>query len=631
MESRIRVNPFGVHFAVYPQFAPGSYAAIPWRKLPRFTMPFTPKYSDLIHMLHASVDAFSTRPIFGYRETDGWRWIDYQAFGKLVDQCRAGLASFGIGPGDRVAVISDNRLEWAVAAFATYGLSAVYVPMYKNQIERDWKYILQDSEAKLCFVGDETIGDCIKSFRADLHSLEHVVSFYGNADDQKSYQHLVEYGESHPLKNEYPDGNAIASIIYTSGVRGNPKGVVLTHYNLASNCCAVEETLTLPEYRTLAFLPWAHIYGGAIELNTMICIGGSIAISDNPEEVLNYFPEVKPTVLFTVPRIWFRFCAASRMRIISGPTAVRSLFQAGMEIRSKQRRNQPVSLANRLVLLLADKLVFSKIREFYGGRLAYVVCGGAALSEDVSEFSNNIGIPVFQGYGMTECGGCATYSNENENRLSSIGKPVPGVSVVIDKDVEGGTDVEGEIIIFGPGTMRGYHNLPEDTRAVLTEDGGVRSGDIGYVDEDAFLYITGTLKEIFKLANGSYVAPAPLEEAIQCSSYIAQCFIYGANQSYPVALIVPDIMALLSWAQGRGMSPFVETLLQDHNTRQLIMEEIATCSRNFKSFERIRDFTLIGETFSIADGTMTPTLEYKRRAIIEKYKDVLENMYYYKR
>jgi long-chain acyl-CoA synthetase len=179
--------------------------------------------------------------------------------------------------------------------------------------------------------------------------------------------------------------------------------------------------------------------------------------------------------------------------------------------------------------------------------------------------------------------------------------------------------------------MRGYHNLPDDTKAVLTEDGGVRSGDIGYVDDDGFLYITGTLKEIFKLANGSYVAPAPLEEAIQGSPYIAQCFIYGANQSYPVALIVPDIMALLSWAQSQGMSPFIETLLQDHKTRQLIMEEIATCSRNFKSFERIRDFTLIGETFSIADGTMTPTMEFKRRAIVEKYQDVLEKMYYYKR
>jgi long-chain acyl-CoA synthetase len=594
-------------------------------------MSFTSKYTDLVRMLQGSVEAFSTRPVFGYREADGWHWIDYQTFGKLVEQCRSGLASLGIGAGDRIAAISDNQLEWAVAAYAAYGLSAVYVPMYKNQIERDWKYILQDSEAKLCFVGDETIGDCIKSFRADLHSLEHVVSFYGTADDRQSYRYLLEYGENHSLKNDYPDKNAIASIIYTSGVKGNPKGVVLTHYNLASNCCAVAETLTLPEYRTLAFLPWAHIYGGAIELNTMICIGGSIAINDNPEELLNYLPEVKPTVLFTVPRIWSRFCTASRTRIIARPRAIQTLFQAGMEIRSKVRKNRPVSLGNRLTLLLADKLVFSKIRDFFGGRLAYVICGGAALSEDVSEFSNNIGIPVFQGYGMTECGGCATYSNDKENKPFSIGKPVPGVSVVIDNAVEGGTEIEGEIIIFGPGTMRGYHNHPDDTKAVLTEDGGVRSGDIGYVDDDGFLYITGTLKEIFKLANGSYVAPAPLEEAIQRSPYIAQCFIYGVNQSYPVALIVPDIMALLSWAHSHGMSPFIETLLQDHKTRQLIMEEIATCSRNFKSFERIRDFTLIGEMFSIAGGTLTPTLEYKRRAIVEKYQDVLEKMYYYKR
>ncbi|MBN1653996.1 MAG: long-chain fatty acid--CoA ligase [Deltaproteobacteria bacterium] len=595
-------------------------------------MPFTPKYTDLVSMLQKSVEAFADRPAFGFRDANGWSWIDYRSFARLVDRCRAGLASLGIGAGDRVAVISDNRLEWAVAAYASYSLSAVFVPMYKIQIEKEWKYILQDSEAKLCFVGDETIDNNVKAFRADLHSLEHVVKFYAEADDESSYRYLLETGASHRLEAKCPEKSTIASIIYTSGVRGNPKGVVLTHYNLAGNCCAVAETLlgSRIEYRTLALLPWAHVYGGAIEINTMIAIGGAIAISDNREDILDYLREVKPTLLFTVPRIWSRLCSTSLKQLVSRPNVIQTLYQSGMDIRSKQTNQQPTSLSNRIKLFLADKLVFSKIRESFGGRLSFVVCGGAALSEEVSVFSRNVGIPVYQGYGMTECGGGATYSNARENKPFSIGKPLPGVTIMLDKKVEGASDTEGEIIIFGPGVMLGYYNLPDETKQVLTEDGGIRSGDIGHMDEDGFLYITGTLKEIFKLANGSYIAPAPLEEAIQRSPYIEQCFIYGVNQSYPVAIIVPDIMALLSWAKGVGLSLFIETLLSDHKTRALIMEEIASCSRNFKSFERIRDFALISTKFSVADGTVTPTLEYKRRAIVEKYQNVLQKMYQYR-
>jgi long-chain acyl-CoA synthetase len=594
-------------------------------------MSFDPKYRDLISMLRASVDTFTTRPLFGSRKADGWNWIDYRSFGDLVDRCRAGLAKLGVGPGDRVAVISENRLEWVVAAFATYGLSAVYVPMFRNQLEEEWTHILQDCDAKVCFVANETIGNSIKAIRADLHSLEHIINFQGTTADATSYRHLIQTGETSPRNVEQPNEKTVASIFYTSGNRGNPKGIVLTHYNLASNCCSVAETLglSLPELRTVAYLPWAHIFGGAIELNVMMTVGGSIAICDNTDEILQYLREVKPTLQFTAPRIWSRFYSAIRARIFSGPTVIRSLFRSGMDIRSKQQKNQPLSIGSKTALFLADKLVFSKIREQFGGRLACVICGGAALAEEVSEFSANIGIPVYQGYGVTECGGVITYSNPENNKPFSLGKPVSGVTIAIDKTVEGATATDGEIVVYGPGVMVGYHNLPEETKQVLTETGGVRSGDIGRVDEDGFLYLTGTLKELFKLANGSYVAPAPLEEAIQRSPFIEQCFIYGANQSYPVAIIVPDVMALLSWAKDRGLSAFIETLLHDQKTRELIMEEIATCSRNFKFFERIRDFTLISKKFSIVEGTLTPTFEYKRRVIAEKYQDVLEKMYLY--
>jgi long-chain acyl-CoA synthetase len=591
-------------------------------------MSFKPRHTNLVQMLATSMKTWTDRPLFGTRTGGGWQWTTYREFGEMVDRCRAGLASLGVGKGDRVAAISANRLEWAVAAHATYGLTAIYVPIHHTQLEQEWKYILQDSGARICFIGNDVVEKRVRALQADLHDLEHIVNFEGNTNDKSCFSFLLQSGTALPVTARVPNDRDIASFIYTAGISGNPKGVKLSHYNLASNASAMIEAGSFREGEvTVALLPWAHVLGGVIELNILIATGGSMAICDTPDRVQQYMEEIKPTGLFAVPRVWNRIRDDIWKNVASQPEVIQALFADAIRGSVKKGRKQGATIGETIARVVAARTIFPRIRQRLGGRIRFATSGGAALSRDTQEFLAAIGIPVYQGYGLTECSGCATTATEEANRPGSVGKPIPGVTVRLDRNVDGAAPGEGEVIIFGSGVMMGYHNLPQETLETITKYGGVRTGDIGRVDKEGFLYITGSLKELFKLANGRYVAPAPLEERLQGSPYIAQCMIYGANQAYNVALIVPDMAALMAWGQAHGMSPFVDTLFNDPRTRRLYDEEVAKQSRSFKGFERIREFALLGKEFTTADGTLTPTLELKRNKIVEMYREKLKELY----
>jgi long-chain acyl-CoA synthetase len=519
-------------------------------------------------------------------------------------------------------VISNNRLEWAVCAYASYSAGATYVPMYEAQLDKEWLYILRDSGAKICLVASDGVEHRIRALQADLPDMQHVVNFEG-----ESYAALLSHGRAQSVEAIMPADTDIGELIYTSGTTGNPKGVRLTHRSLAANVSAILEVSPIREGdRSLAFLPWAHVFGGTIELNSMMAVGGALAICDNTDKLLSYLPEVKPTVLFAVPRIWNRIYDGVQKQVAGRPKLIQSLFRTGLSAKGKQKRGQNLTLGERLALPLAERLIFGKVVERFGGALRFAFSGAAALSPEVGEFIDNLGIQVFEGYGMTETG-VATASRPGVCKIGAVGKPIPGVEVKLDRQAPGAQNDEGEIIIYGLGVMAGYHNHAEATRDCMTADGGLRSGDIGRFDSEGFLFITGRVKELYKLANGKYVAPGPLEEKLQLSPFIAQCMVYGADHAHNVALIVPDMVALKAWADAREISTEPSALLSHPNTQELIRKEIDAHSREFKGFEAIHAFVLTNEEFTTANDMLTPTLKLKRRNVLARYEAELKKLY----
>jgi long-chain acyl-CoA synthetase len=586
-------------------------------------MSYSPRFTNLVTLFQTSCDKFGDWPLFGVRKAHGWHWTSYNEFRAMVDRARAGLAGLGVGRGDRVAVISNNRLEWAVCAYATYTRAATYVPMYEAQLDRDWHFILHDSGAKVCLVAGEAVEKRIRNMQGDLPELQHVVNL-----DGPGYADQLARGDTDAVAPTIPDDREIASLIYTSGTTGNPKGVRLTSFNLATMSSALLEVAPVKERdRSLAFLPWAHVFGGCVELNTLMAIGGAMAICDNTDKLLQYLPEAKPTMMFAVPRIWNRIYDGVRKQVAGRPPIVQRIFAVGLQAKSKQKRGQELSLIEKVTLALADKLIFSKIVARFGGELRFAFSGAAALSPEVAQFIDNLGIQVYEGYGMTESSGGATANYPGHCKIGSVGIAIPGTRITIDESAPGAGPGEGEILIHGNGVMAGYHNQAQATAECMTADGGLRTGDLGRLDGDGFLYITGRVKELYKLANGKYVAPAPLEEKLQLSAYIAQVVVYGSDQAHNVALIVPDMTALVTWAQGIGVPSATDALFADARTRDLIRKEIETYSRDFKGFEAIHDFVLSAEELTTGNDMLTPTLKVKRRNVMARYGDLLTKLY----
>jgi len=592
----------------------------------------SPKFNDLVDMQEKSVAAFGNRNLFGTKEAGAWRWITFAEFGRRVNDCRGGLAAQGVDVGDTVAIIAANRVEWAVAAYATYGLGATFVPMYEHQLEADWEYILRDSGAKLLLVSTRSIYDKTKVWPDKLDALEGVFCMALPRDDAASFGALEAAGRENPVPSKDDiDPESICGFIYTSGTTGKPKGVLLSHGNFTSNVNAMHQIFPMdPSDSSVSFLPWAHSFGQTVELHMMLSMGCSVAFAESIEKLVDNIAEVKPTILVSVPRIFNKIYDGLQKKMVEAGGVKKMLFDAGLENEGERRKLAEGGRSSVLLNLKAaffDKLVFSKVRERFGGRLRYAFSGGAAISIEVAEFIDRIGITIYEGYGLTETSPIATANCRGHRKIGSVGRAIPGVSIEIDSTAVENAGDEGEIIVFGPNIMKGYHNLPEETAAVMTKEGGFRTGDRGRLDSDGYLYITGRIKEQYKLENGKYVVPAPLEEQLQLSPYIVQVYVDGANHPYNAALVVPDKVALEKWAAAQGFGGNYDDLLKRDDTQKLIADELAKYAADFKGYERIRKFALIAEEFSTANGLLTPSLKLKRRKVIDMYGDLLNTLW----
>jgi long-chain acyl-CoA synthetase len=587
----------------------------------------TARFENLVDVFDHATSHFGSRELFGTKKNGTWVWTKYSDFAEQVHKARGGLASLGVERGDKVAIIADNRVEWAVIAYACFGLGAAMVPMYEAQHEKDWQFIIGDCEAKVIVVASQAILEKTqKFFKGNAVCLE-------ESANGTTYKSLLTSNKN--VASIKPSKDDTCCLIYTSGTTGNPKGVILTHGNITSNVNAVHDVFPMKEDdRSLSFLPWAHSFGQTCELHCLFSRGASMALAESTQKIIDNLAEVKPTLLFSVPRIFNKLYQAVQKQIAEKPAFVQNLVKAALKCTAKERNHERLSISEHVTLQLADKLVFSKVRERFGGRLKYAFSGGAAISREVAEFIDSLGVTVYEGYGLTETSPISTANWPGERRIGSVGRPIPGVKIEIDPTIGSGSKerVEGEIIIHGPNVMKGYFKRDDDNKAVFTKDGGFRTGDQGFVDGSGYLYITGRIKEQYKLENGKYVAPSPLEEKLKLSPFILNALVYGDNKPYNVALLCADTNAVQKWAANEGLGSLSgEALLDNPRVRELFKKELDKHMAEFKGFEEVREFAVIGEDFTTDNDMLTPSLKVKRRKVMEKYGKTVEALYAKKR
>ncbi len=581
------------------------------------------EFQSLVDLFEKSCEAYAGNELFGTKKDSGWQWITYGEFKSLVDRFRGGLAAMGVGHGDRVGIVADNRVEWAVAAYATYGLKAQFVPMYQAQKPEEWAFILGDCDAKIAIGATRKIAEDLRGL--DLPKMEAVICLEGSADEENSFENVLAKGEGNPTPAQHPDPADLAGFIYTSGTTGQPKGVKLSHGNICSNVNGIHALFTFdPSDRSLSFLPWAHSFGQTCELHGLLSMGSSMAINDDIPNLVGNLADVKPTILFAVPRIFNRIYDGVNKQMTERGGFVQNLFNAGIAAASKKNDGESLGFMEGIKLTVADKLVFSKVRARFGGRLKYAISGSAALNRDVAKFIDALGIDVFEGYGLTETSPIATANYPGHAKIGSVGKAIPGVRIVIDKEVTGDAE-NGEILVYGPNVMQGYHNRDDENKKVLMDDGGFRTGDMGRVDADGYVYITGRIKEQYKLENGKYVVPSPLEEELKLSPFISNAMLYGANKPHNVVLIIPDAATLEPWCKENGVD--FATAASNDKVVKLIEAEIAAHSKSFKRYELPKKVLLSMEEFSTDNGMLTPTLKLKRRVVMQEYGDRIEALF----
>lgn len=596
-----------------------------------------PSFRTLNDLLATARQRFADRTYLAAKKDGAYRPITVAEFARQVDEARAGLALLGVKKGDRVAVISDNCPQWPVMAFATYGLGAWVVPMYESQAPHEWAFILGDCTASVVMAGSPAVAARLHPHLASLPSVRHVVALRPEPRAEEGPQvetleALCARGRASPAPLTDVSPEDMAALIYTSGTTGRPKGVMLTHDNLTSNMRSLVEAFPVSEEgeRSLAFIPWAHVYGQVCELYMGLATGSSLYLAESPATLVQNLSEARPTILYSVPRVWNRVYAGLHQKMLAAGGVKLALFRRALAV--AEAREKLAEQGKRSALLdlqgrVLDRLVFAKVRAALGGQLKYALSGAAALSPEVARFFSRVGLTVCEGYGLTETSPVLTNNRPGHTRLGSVGRVIPGCTLKV-LPVEGAPEGEGELVAYGPNVMKGYYNRKDETDAVLLPDGGFRTGDIGRVDADGYVYITGRVKEQFKLENGKYVSPAPLEEQLKLSPYIAQVFLHGANKPHLVALVVPNAEALQMWAAQAGLGGrSLAELCGAPEVRTLIRGELDRLSTDFKGFERVEAFTLLSEDFTLENGLLTPSLKLRRSMVLQRYGEELEALY----
>lgn len=558
-----------------------------------------------------------------YKQTVRWIPISsHELYRDVLGVARA-LEQWGIRQGDRVAILSENRPEWAVADFATQLLGAVVVPVYGTLTAEQTAYILRDSGARVIFLS--TAAQLTKFLAGkDQTAVERaVIMDYVGIPDAVPMHRLMHGG---PVERDTEfDARArrvqpadLATIIYTSGTTGIPKGAMLTHGNLA---CNVEYSLReVPVFAGdlgVSFLPLAHVTARHVDY-AWLYRGVTIAYCPVLDQLPATLREVRPTIFVGVPRVYEKTYAQVQLKVGSG--LKRALYNWAVKVGHAHRgetleQKRPASLSWRL----ADKLVFSKVRQGMGGRVRIYLSGGAPLARQMGEWFADLGIRIDEGYGLTETSPVIAVNTPAHHKLGTVGRPLPNVEVKIADD--------GEILVRGPSVFQGYWNLPAETSSAFVE-GWFRTGDIGNLDSEGFLSVTDRKKDLLKTSGGKFITPQPIEKALQMSPWVAEAVVLGDRRKFPAAILAPDFRLLEPWARNNGVRfNSREELVADAAVRNLYEGVISEINHKLARYEQIKKFLLVAEEFSVANGLLTASMKLRRRQVEERYRAQIEALY----
>jgi long-chain acyl-CoA synthetase len=564
-----------------------------------------------------------------------WLAITHRETLERVQAISLGLREIGIAPGDKVAIVSENRPEWALADYACLCARATDVPIYPTLTAKQTQYILHDSESAAVFCSTTAQVDKLLEVRGSLPALKQVIVFDGGAAAQRpgimSLAQLEAKGRAaasrHPeWKNEalsaQPDD--LATLIYTSGTTGDPKGVMLSHYNIWSNVQACLQMIPIGGGdECLSMLPLSHSYERMVDY-TLFQAGVIINYAESFDTVAANLQEVKPTVVLSVPRLYEKVYARVLENALSGSAIKRSIFfwakRAGERWATLSLAGLPIPRGLAIKKKLADRLVFAKLQARTGGRIRFFVSGAAPLSADIAKFFYSAGLPVIEGYGLTESSPVLTLNPLHSIKLGTVGRAIPGVELKIAGD--------GEILARGPNIMQGYYKLPEATRETIDAEGWLLTGDIGELDSDGYLKITDRKKELLKTAGGKYIAPQPIEGMVKRNKFVANAVLYGDRRKFPIILVVPNFDTLERWARERNLSYGTHAeLIELADVKAKVEREVMSALRELAKFETPKKVVLLEKDFTIESGELTPMLKVKRRIIEKNYKDQIDAAY----
>ena len=589
-------------------------------------------YGTLPSRLLQAVDAHANPRAQMVRGASSWEAISAKEFLRRVAGLASAFAELGVKAGDRVAIVAANRPEWHTADFAITGNGAISVPVYFHESAERMAYIFNHCGARVAFVAGAEQLQRLLAIREQLPTLEQIVVAYGGElmpFDALRYETLIgSTGDaevsSYRMRASQVMPGQVASIIYTSGTTGEPKGVMLTHTNFCSNVTdsVVDLGLTPEADLAISFLPLAHVYGRMLDY-VYLFSGISVAYVPAVELVSQALLELHPTVMAAVPRVFEKIYVRVMEQGSKNVGTKRKIFDWAMGVAGETAMwrcgEKNVGLGLKLQWALADKLVYAKIRAGTGGRLRVVLSGGAPLARELTEFFWAIGVPIYQGYGLTETSPVLT-SNYPKNRVGSSGKAIASVTLRIAED--------GEILAKGPCVMQGYFENPGATREVLDEAGWFHTGDIGHLDKDDYLYITDRKKDLLKTAGGKFVAPQPIENALKTSPFILNAVVIGDKRKFVAALIVPNGTTIATRAAAENVRFASNAEMAAHPfVKALIAAEVQRLTGNLAQYESIKRFALIADDFTFDDGSLTFTLKLKRRVVEKKYHDVIEGLY----
>jgi long-chain acyl-CoA synthetase len=597
----------------------------------------------LHEMMMNAVSRSGSAPLFGYIPGAGQPrlHVTYDEFGGLVDSVSRGLRDRGVKSGDRVAIIVNNSVEWAATSYAANALGAAYTAMYTHQHGGEWAYIIADSEPTVLVAADTDVLDRLcEHMPAESWPSGGIILLGDDAPNSSPpegisvtswSQFVAEGNTSEPVGEPANDPHGLATLLYTSGTTGNPKGVMLSNWNILHNIITMQGRFPIYKGdRTASFLPWAHSFGQMGDLHYMLHQGVHINLISDLLKIAEECQVIKPHALFAVPRVWNKLYGKVMAGLNASPIKKRLGALAFKKARARIAADgrdcikiQPKGFLDKKL----DKIVFGKIRGRFGGEMRFCISGGAALSPEVASFIQCVGFSMFEGYGLTETSPLISLNGWEEGHpclLGSVGRAIPGVRVVIDQDAWDDPDSDdGEIVAYGPNIMKGYWRNEQATAEVMTEDGGFRTGDLGIL-VDGFIKITGRVKEQFKLENGKYVAPSPLEESLKLSALVEQCCVDGTNKIKTFTIIHPNEYALRDGLKGAKIdaSGSFADLCASAEVRAYALgalkEEIMV--PNWKGFEFSGSIILDPDEWTTDNEMITPSLKVKRRALFTRHQ-----------